>query len=255
MTRPARFAFLEHDGVLAFAHRGGAVDFPENTMRAFQAAVDLGFTYLETDAYATRDGVLLAFHDDCLDRVTDHTGLIEALDYAAIKPARIGGRESIPLLEDLLGALPQARFNIDPKHDSSIAPLIDVIRRTGALDRVCIGSFSDRRLAQMRAALGPKLCTSMGPWATGRMRFSAWGLPLGRFDVFGCAQIPLTQFGVPLADRSFVARCHRAGLQVHVWTIDDPDAMHALLDIGVDGVMTDRPAVLKRVLMARNLWS
>jgi len=253
--QPARFAYLEHDGILAFAHRGGAVDFPENTMAAFEAAIRMGYRYIETDAYATRDGVLLSFHDDRLDRVTDREGAIAELDYADIAPARIEGREPIPLMEDLLGSFPETRFNIDPKHDSSVAPLIEVIRRTNAVERVCIGSFSDRRLAQMRDALGPKLCTSTGPWATARMRFTAWGLPLGFPSAPGCAQVPVRQFGLPLGDASFVEACHSHNVQVHIWTIDDPAEMNRLLDIGVDGLMTDRPAVLKEVLEARGLWA
>lgn len=252
---PAKFAYLEHDGILAFAHRGGAVDYPENTMAAFGAAVDMGYRYIETDAYATRDGVLLSFHDDRLDRVTNQSGAIEALDYADVKSALIDGTEPIPLMEDLLGSFPETRFNIDPKHDNSVGPLIEAIRRTNSIDRVGIGSFSDRRLRQMQDALGPKLCISMGPWATARMQFRAWGLPMGRFAEFGCAQIPVVQYGVTLGSRSFIETCHDQGLQVHIWTIDDPDEMNRLLDLGVDGLMTDKPTVLKQVLQARGLWN
>lgn len=255
MTRPARYAFLEHDGLLAFAHRGGAVDYPENTLAAFQAAVDLGYQYLETDAYATRDGVLLSFHDDRLDRVTDREGAIEELDYASVKQARISGTEPIPLLEDLIAAFPDTRFNIDPKHDACVEPLIEAIKRTGALERVCVGSFSGKRVARVREALGPKLCTSLGPWETAKLRFSSWGLLRGRFEEFGCAQIPVKQGGVTLADSAFIRRAHKAGLQVHIWTIDEPDEMNRLIDLGVDGIMTDRPSILRSVLEARDLWA
>lgn len=224
-------------------------------MAAFQAAVDMGYRYIETDAYATRDGVLLSFHDDKLDRVTNQQGAIEELDYAEVKTALIEGREPIPLMEDLLGSFPETRFNIDPKHDACVAPLIEAIRRTNAVERVGVGSFSDRRLQQMRDALGPKLCTSMGPWATTGMRFRAWGIPIGSHKAFGCAQIPVVQFGVTLGNKSFVDTCHANGLQVHIWTIDDPDEMNRLLDMGVDGLMTDKPALLKQVLEARGLWA
>lgn len=254
-SRPAKYAYLEHDGILAFAHRGGAIDYPENTMAAFQAAVDMGYRYIETDAYATRDGVLLSFHDDRLDRVTNQTGAIEALDYATVKTALIDGQEPIPLMEDLLGSFPDTRFNIDPKHGASVGPLIEAIKRTNAIDRVGIGSFSDRRLRQMRDGLGPKLCTSMGPWATSRMRFSAWGLPMGRFDKFGCMQIPPVQFGITLANESLIEACHRRNLQVHIWTIDDPAEMNRLIDLGVDGLMTDKPGILRQVLEERGLWA
>lgn len=255
MTRPAKYAFLEHDGILAFAHRGGAIDYPENTMAAFQAALGMGYRYIETDAYATRDGVLISFHDDRLDRVTDRTGLIEQTDYAVIAEARIGGTEPVPLMEDLLGTFPEARINIDPKHDAAVEPLIQAIKRTNAIDRVGIGSFSGKRLKQMRDALGPKLCTSIGPWDTLRLRLSSLGIPVGGFAAPGCVQLPVSQYGIPIVDPALVRRAHAFGLQVHVWTIDDPDEMNRLIDIGVDGLMTDRPMVLKEVLEARGLWA
>lgn len=249
----APWAFLDHTGPLAFAHRGGAGDWPENTMPAFEHAVGLGYRYLETDVHATADGVLLAFHDDRLDRVTDRTGEIAALPFSVVAEARVDGREPIPLLEDLLGAFPDARVNIDPKHDDSVEPLIEVLERTAAVDRVCIGAFSDARLRTLRARLGPGLCTSMGPKEVARLRLDAIS---GRVHPTptGCVQIPESFRGVTVTNAAVVRAAHRAGLQVHVWTVDDPAAMNRLLDLGVDGLMTDRPAVLKEVLTARSQW-
>ncbi len=249
----APWAFLDHAGPLAFAHRGGAGDWPENTMPAFEHAVGLGYRYLETDVHATADGVLLAFHDDRLDRVTDRTGEIAALPFSVVAEARVDGREPIPLLEDLLGAFPDARVNIDPKHDDSVEPLIEVLERTAAVDRVCIGAFSDARLRTLRARLGPGLCTSMGPKEVARLRLDAIS---GRVHPTptGCVQIPESFRGVTVTNAAVVRAAHRAGLQVHVWTVDDPAAMNRLLDLGVDGLMTDHPAVLKEVLTARSQW-
>ncbi len=249
----APWAFLDHAGPLAFAHRGGAGDWPENTMPAFEHAVGLGYRYLETDVHATADGVLLAFHDDRLDRVTDRTGEIAALPFSVVAEARVDGREPIPLLEDLLGAFPDARVNIDPKHDDSVEPLIEVLERTAAVDRVCIGAFSDARLRTLRARLGPGLCTSMGPKEVARLRLDAIS---GRVHPTptGCVQIPESFRGVTVINAAVVRAAHRAGLQVHVWTVDDPAAMNRLLDLGVDGLMTDRPAALKEVLTARSQW-
>ena len=249
----APWAFLDHAGPLAFAHRGGAGDWPENTMPAFEHAVGLGYRYLETDVHATADGVLLAFHDDRLDRVTDRTGEIAALPFSVVAEARVDGREPIPLLEDLLGAFPDARVNIDPKHDDSVEPLIEALERTAAVDRVCIGAFSDARLRTLRARLGPGLCTSMGPKEVARLRLDAIS---GRVHPTptGCVQIPESFRGVTVTNAAVVRAAHRAGLQVHVWTVDDPAAMHRLLDLGVDGLMTDRPAALKEVLTARSQW-
>jgi glycerophosphoryl diester phosphodiesterase len=248
-----RWPFLDHPGPLAFAHRGGAGDWPENTMPAFENAVGLGYRYLETDVHVTADGVLLAFHDEHLDRVTDRTGEIATLPHRTVAEARVDGREPIPLLEDLLGSFPDVRVNIDPKHDGSVEPLIEVLRRTNAVDRVCIGSFSDARIRRLQQALGPRLCTSMGPKEVFRLRLDAIS---GRVHATaaGCVQIPESFRGVTVTNAAVVRAAHRAGLQVHVWTVDDPAAMDRLLDLGVDGIMTDRPGVLKAVLHARSQW-
>lgn len=252
MTRH-RWPFLDHPGPLAFAHRGGAEEAPENSMAAFAAAVRLGYRYLETDVHATRDGALIAYHDSTLDRVTDRTGVVAQLPWAEVRHARIDGREPIPLLEDVLGTWPSVRLNIDPKSDAAADRLAEVLRRTGAIDRVCIGSFSDRRLSVLRRRLGEGLCTSMGPRAVARLRLRSWGLPLGMGDA-ACVQVPVVWHGLPVIDRRLVATVHRCGLQVHAWTIDDEDTMRRLLDLGVDGLMTDRPSLLKRVLQERGTW-
>ena len=249
----SRWPFLDHPGPLAFAHRGGAGDWPENTMPAFAGAVDLGYRYVETDVHVTADGVLLAFHDDRLDRVTDRSGVIAELPYREVAAARVDGREPIPTLEDLLGTWPELRVNIDPKHDGAVDALVEVIQRTKSVDRVCIGAFSDRRLARIRQRLGPDLCTSLGPKETARLRGASFGLPSGRLAA-ACAQVPRRTRGLTLVDRRFVQAAHGRDLQVHVWTIDDPDEMHLLLDLGVDGLMTDRPAVLRDVMTARGEW-
>ncbi|MCC6919735.1 MAG: glycerophosphodiester phosphodiesterase [Alphaproteobacteria bacterium] len=245
--------YLRHDGVLAFAHRGGALEAPENTMKAFAYAVGLGYRYIETDAYATRDGVLLAFHDDRLDRVADRRGLIADLDYAEVRQARIGGSEPIPLLEELLDAWPEMRVNIDAKHEGAVAPLLALLKRMKVLERVCIGSFSDARLAQVRTAFGPEVCTSMGPKEAARFWLAKRRVPVGRFGA-DCAQLPIRQGIATLVDRAAVAAANRLGLQLHVWTIDDADEMNRLVDIGVHGIMTDRPALLRDVLKHRNRW-
>jgi glycerophosphoryl diester phosphodiesterase len=249
------FPFLDWPGPLAFAHQGAhSPDGPgENTMAAFEAAVRQGYRYLETDAHATADGVLVAFHDDRLDRLTDRTGLIGDLPWAEVRAARVRGRDEIPLLEDLLTAWPDVRVNIDPKHDAAVDPLVELIERTGTIDRVCIGSFSDRRLARVRARLGPRICTSMGPRQVARLVAASRGLPAGSFSA-ACVQVPVKRGPVPLVTDRFLAAAHQRGLQVHVWTIDDPDEMHRLLDMGVDGIMTDRTEVLRSVLVDRGQW-
>ena len=222
-------------------------------MPAFAGAVDLGYRFVETDAHVTSDGTVLAFHDDRLDRVTDSTGLIEELTFEEVRPALVDGREPIPLLEELLTTWPELHINIDPKHDAVVEPLADLLRRLDALDRVCIGSFSDRRLQRLRELLGPDLCTSFGPKAIAKLRAASFGVG-SRIPDGQCVQVPVRSRGITIVDRRFVERAHAASLDVHVWTIDDPTEMERLLDLGVDGIMTDRPAVMRDVLRTRGEW-
>jgi glycerophosphoryl diester phosphodiesterase len=250
-----RWAFLDHPGPLAFAHRGGASEHPENTMAAFDHAVGLGYRYLETDVHATADGVLVAFHDDVLDRVTDRRGAIAQLPWDEVRQARLGA-EGIPLLAELLAAWPDVRVNIDIKHADSIAPLVAVLERAGAHDRVCVASFSGKRLDRFRALTGGRVCTATGPLDIARLRLAGAGAgpARGRFAA-ACTQVPLRQGPVRVVDRRFLDAAHGRDLPVHVWTIDDPAEMVRLLDLGVDGIMTDRPTVLKEVLIRRGQWS
>ena len=247
--------FLDWPQPIPFAHRGGAAEVGgENTLSAFGRAVALGYRYLETDGRVTSDGVLLAFHDERLDRVTDLDGRLEDRPWSEVRHARIGAEgEPIARMEELLDAFPDSRFNIDPKMDAAVAPLAEALRRTRAWDRVNIAAFSDRRLLQLRRAVGRPICTSMGPAAIGRLRLAAYGVPVGPFAA-ACVQVPLSYKGRTLVDTRFVQAAARRGIPVHVWTIDEPDEIHRLLDLGVGGIMTDRPSVLKRVLEDRGQW-
>ncbi len=227
-------------------------------MAAFEGAWRLGYRYMETDVHATSDGALVAFHDEKLDRLTDRAGTIAELPWSEVRLARVAGKEPVPLLEDLLGLAPEVRVNIDVKAEPVIEPLAALLRRMDAIGRVCLAGFSDHRVGAMRRVLGPEVCTSMGPLDTARLR-AASVLPTFLRDRVGprdipCAQVPLRQSGIPVADGPFIREAHRRGVQVHVWTIDDPRVMAGLLDLGVDGIMTDRPAVLKTVLAARGQW-
>ncbi len=252
---PPAYPFLDAPHPLAFAHRGGAAGGLENSMLAFQQAVDLGYRYLETDVHATADGVLLAFHDHTLDRVTDARGRVARLPYRQVAQARIGGREPIPRLEDLLGAWPQVRVNVDVKEQAAVGPLIDAVRRTAALDRICVASFSDARLRTVRAALGPTLCTSLGTRRATALRLASYagGRRLVPRDI-PCAQLPNRVGHYRVVDRRLMRAAHRVDLAVHVWTVDDPAEMHRLLDLGVDGLMTDRIDILRAVLLDRGCW-
>jgi glycerophosphoryl diester phosphodiesterase len=249
-------AYLDRPLPIAFAHRGGAAHQPENSWSAFEHAAGLGYTHLETDARATSDGILLAFHDRTLDRVTDRTGRISRMPYQDVTQARIGGTEPIPLIEDLLGAWPDHYFNIDLKDVPAIRPMMDVLRRTGAWDRVCVTSFSARRLHAARALLDRPVCMALSPAGVAALRL-AGGVPLcgpalaTRLAKAGvhCAQIPGR-----LATPAFIRRAHEAGLHVHVWTLNRRSDMERALDMGADGVMTDETVMLRDLLAERGHW-
>lgn len=241
--------FLDWDGPIPFAHRGGASDAPENTMRAFEYAVGLGYRFVETDVQVTADGVLVAFHDDDLERACGQPGRISAMPWERVARMRVGGEAPVPRLEELLGEWPDLRVNIDCKSDAAVPALVASLKRTGALDRVLIGSFSDRRIRGLRGLLGEKLCTSMGPAAVAALKFGPT-----RATAAHAAQVPVSQGRLIVTDRRFVDRAHERGVQVHVWTIDEPAEIERLLDLGVDGIMTDRPAVLREVLERRGQW-
>ena len=249
-----RFPFLEHPRPIALAHRGGAEEGPENTMAAFENAVRLGFRYIETDVRVTRDGVALAFHDETLERVSDRRGAVSELTWSELREARVHGHEPIPRLEEALDAWPEVRFVIDAKSDQAVEPLAQAISRVGALERVCVGSFSDRRVKRVRDILGPQLCTTLGRQGVLRLRLASYGLPVGGF-VEAAAHVPVRFRGLPVVDRQLIAAARRRGLEVQVWTVNEEPEMERLIELGVDGIITDRPGLLKDVLRRRGLWA
>ncbi len=251
-----RHPYLRASGPIALAHRGGDLDGLENSLAAFTRAVELGYRWLETDLHATADGVLVAFHDDTLDRSTDRRGPIATQSWDAVSQARIGGREPIPRLDELLEAWPAIRWNLDAKEDAVVGPLVEVLRRPGVTERVCVGSFDDGRLTTLRRAVGPGLCTSAAPGEVRRLRIASWLGVLGRCVPVGadCLQIPIEHDGHRLVDARMVAHAHGRGMPVHVWTVNGAAEMERLLDLGVDGIITDRLELAREVLRRRGDW-
>ncbi|MBT2442997.1 glycerophosphodiester phosphodiesterase [Streptomyces sp. ISL-36] len=249
-----RHPYLDHPSPIPFAHRGGTADGLENTAAAFRAAAAAGYRYFETDVHTTADGVLVAFHDSTLDRVTDATGRIRDLPWDAVREARVAGKEPLPLFEELLEEFPRARWNVDLKAESSLVPLVDLIRRTGAWDRICVGSFTEGRVARAQRLAGARLATSYGVKGVLGLRLRSLGIPAALRAGAVAAQVPESQGGIPVVDRRFVREAHARGLQVHVWTVNDPERMNSLLDLGVDGIMTDHLETLRTVLTDRGVW-
>lgn len=239
----------------AYAHRGWHIDDlagMENSLSAFRRAVREGFRYLETDVHATSDGVVIVQHDDLLDRTTDGQGEVGTQPWSVLREVKVGGREPVCRLDELLEELPDALINIDVKADSAVDAVIATLRRCGALGRVCLASFSDARLTRLRKLGGPELLTSMGPgsvaalWAAAGTRLPLAGLAKGRM-----AQVPRRQGPLTVVTPRFVRFAHTRGVEVHVWTVNDPDEMRELLEWGVDGLVTDRPDLLRGVLAER----
>jgi len=259
------FAYLDEvagdpGGVLAFAHRGGAyhpeIEGLENTLAAFKHAVALGYDYLETDVHVTRDGVLLAFHDDILDRVTDVEGAIADLSFEEVRQALVGGREQVPTLAQLFDEFPRARFNIDIKSEGAVPALADFVREREAWDRVLVGSFSPQRLAEFRRLTDHRVATSGTPFEVAIFRL----VPSARIADWltrrrvAALQVPHRRGRWTVASAVLVRRAHATGKHVHVSTVDDPEEMRELLDLDVDGLFTDRTDLLKDVLAERGLW-
>jgi len=242
--------------VAALAHRGFNLDGLENSMAAFQAAVDLGYHFVETDAHGTRDGVAVALHDASLNRTTDMQGNVADLPWSEVKEAKIGGVEPVPLFEDLLATWPHLRVNVDVKATSGIEPIAAAIERTNAHDRVCVASFSAARRRATLKLLSRPVATSAGTseaaafWAKVTLGAKG-GRSVGQVDAL---QVPTNVGPLRTLHKRQVDAAHKANTEVHVWTINDPAQMEHLIDLGVDGLVSDRADLLKEVLIRRGKW-
>ena len=231
----ARYAYLDHVSPVAIAHRGGGEDHPENSLAAIAQAVDLGYRYVEIDIRATRDGVPVLFHDETLERMTGSGGGIEDLAWAEVQPLRLQGKEAIPRLEEVFATWPDLRIALDIKSDRAVEPVAALIRARQVQDRVSVGAVSQRRAWQLRRVFGSEVCHALG-------------------SVEAAAQVPSRHRGIPIVDRPFLKAAHARGIRVHVWTLNRPAEIESLLDLGIDGVMTNRLSLLKQILLRRGQW-
>ncbi|MGI9414694.1 MAG: glycerophosphodiester phosphodiesterase [Hyphomicrobiales bacterium] len=250
---PFDHPYLSGHGFACFAHRGGALENPENTKQAFSAATALGYRFIETDVQATADGVVLVFHDGTLERMTDGTGTISDLPFSEVRQARIDGTEPIVTLEEALTEFPETHFNIDIKTDHALEPTLELIARMNCLDRVCLASFSDARLRTLRKRFGARVCSGAGPRDVSALKFGSWGVRTSGVSA-NCAQVPIRQYGVNIVASRFLGYCNAQGVAVHVWTIDEEAEMRRLIRLGVNGIMSDRPSLLKRVAQEEGVW-
>ena len=245
-----RHQFLVGAQPLAIAHRGGAGEATENSPATFQRVVELGFGWIETDVRATIDGRAVVIHDATLDRTTDASGELSGLPWAHVRGAQLADGEHPITLVDALRRWPAVRFNVDVKSDDTVGPFLAAVAEMDAWGRVCAAAFSTRRLRRLRQLAGPRLATSMGPLEVAGL---VAGAP-GRRPSACAVQVPVSAGPIPVVTRSFVKRAHSRGLAVHVWTIDDATQMVELLELGVDGLITDHPSLLRDVLRRRGVW-
>jgi glycerophosphoryl diester phosphodiesterase len=261
----ARHPFLDGPRPRAFAHRGwhiGELAGLENSLAAFTRAADEGYTHLETDVHATADDVLVVHHDATLRRVAGHPGVLRTMAWADVAGVRLRGREPLPRLEEVLEALPGIRFNVDLKATATLAPMLRLLERDDIAERVAVASMDEDRLQAVRARFGDRVVTGVASRSALGLRTRAvtpgplQGLARWALPVHGdLAQLPVRVGALTLVDAHTVRTAHRLGLEVHVWTVDRTAEMHRLLDLGVDGLMTDRPDLLRDVLTARGEWS
>lgn len=256
-------SFLTHEHPIRFAHRGSCILWPENTMAAFQGAVDLGYRYIETDIHVTRDGTIVTFHDHRLDRLTDGSGQIGNWEWKELRkldaaynfnpeadyPLR-GKGVQIPSLEEVMTTFPNIMLNIDLKQKGIEQILADFIQRHNFSDRVLVASFHDRRTRRFRkitSRAGIKVATSAGLWNA----IAFWVLSRFKqvFNIHADAlQVPYRMKGVTVVDKKMAEAAHEAGKHIHVWGVNEKEEMHALLELGVDGIITDRPDLLDEVI-------
>lgn len=231
------------------AHRGASADRPPgNSLAAFQRALDVGCDHIETDVQLSADGEVVVFHDPTLDDATTGTGRVGDHPWSRLAELRyrVGGRttdDGLVRLDDVLAAFPDASFNIDVKRDAAVEPVVRILRAADAAERVCVAAFGWRRLRRLRRALGDGWCSACSRPEIAVTRLLSWlRLPTPRWgDVI---QVPERKRRVRIVDERFVDTCHRAGMQVHVWTVDRLDTARRLRGLGIDAVITDDPAEL-----------
>jgi glycerophosphoryl diester phosphodiesterase len=249
-------AYGEGSGPLAIAHRGGAALAQENSLAAFGLASGLGLRYLETDVRVTSDGHLVCFHDETLERVTTATGPVRSKSLRELRALRINGIEPIPTFDEALEAFPHQCFTVDSKDLAGLAPLVKSLRRRGVADRVCVAGAWDGWLAQVREQV-PQVATALG-WqslTTLLMCARAGVRPPRALANAPFAHVPVKLGRVPIFVERLVAMSHDLGVQVVTWTVDEPVVMRHLLDAGVDAIITDRPDLLREVLVSRDQWT
>lgn len=253
-NRPKTGSYFEPAPPRVLAHRGLALDAPENTLLAFAKALALGVNHLETDVHESSDGVAIISHDSTLERVAGRKVAVNQLTAAELRRVELGNGQNFTTLKDALDAFPDARFNIDVKSPRAIEPTVAAIRELNATPRVLVSSFSERTQRATAAQL-PGVATSASMGAMVRiLAASTVGLAdraTGMLAQFDAIQIPEKWKGVRVVSPRLIRLAHRAGVEVHVWTVNEPEDMLRLVNAGVDGIVTDRADLAVQLLRSR----
>ncbi len=253
-SRTGRSGFFATPPPRILAHRGLALDAPENTLLAFAKALAIGVNFIETDVHESSDGVAMISHDASLERTAGRLVDVNQLTAAELRRVDLGEGQNFASLAEALDAFPDARFNIDVKSPGAVQPTISAIQSTNAVQRVLVASFSDARRRDTVAGL-PGVATSAPLGAMARivtamsMRMSHRAMAV--LDGFDAVQVPERWKGVRVVTPRLVRVAHAVGAEVHVWTINDADSMNRLLDLGVDGIVTDRADIARDVVRQR----
>ena len=246
--------FFQDFSFYGFVHRGGDEVETENTLEAFEYSANLGFVFMETDVQATKDNHIVIFHDSTLKRMAGINKTISELTLNEVRSIDLKNGGKIPLLSDTLESFPELRFNIDIKTEDALVNSVQIVKDMNCLSRTCLASFSSSRLDRIRKLAGPDVCTSSGQLDIFKMMCKSIGINLKETPGH-CAQIPTKQWGVPVLTDKFIKIARNENKLVHIWTIDDKQQMFNLIDRGVDGLMTDKPSVLKEAMIERNLFN
>ena len=246
--------FLSPAAPRVFAHRGLVVDAPENTLLSFARAVAVGATYIETDVHASHDGVAIIAHDPDLVRVAGRKVRVDQLTVAELGRIDLGHGQSFCSLAEALDGFPETRFNIDLKHRAAVEPTVAAILRAGASNRVLVSSFDERRrAAAIRELPGVVSSSSARRFVLALLGGKVGFSPALRGSLRGlvAVQVPERALGLRVTTARMIRQLHGAGVEIHVWTVNDPKRMHELLDLGVDGIVTDRADLALEVVRSR----
>ena len=249
-------SFLEYmnsSNIVPIAHRGASLVAAENSLESFRKAFDLGYRVIETDIHSSKDGTAYIFHDKSLERLTGENLKISDLKDVDIDSLKVNKSSIIPRLSNVFEEFPEGLFNLDAKTWQATIPITNTIKKMGCSSRVCIGSFNDKRIDAIIRELGLETCHSMG---TSNVIKFYLGAQLGIEQHFTaqCIQLPVEQFGISLVTQTILRHARKLGIKIHFWTINNSALMQKLLELDVDGIMTDDCALLKKIMEEKHKW-